>query len=252
MKKLKHDSNFLFKIFENRDRQLYRCRSPGRVVPSRKKGTHWHTGRSFCFDPVKKSRALTIPFGCCPGSCGIGRQLMSAGLIAGKPKDVHLQVAGSDDNHAAVALYTSLGFRWDEAMPKHTEMLLEAERVEAAAAAFGNFASRAGTPSVSSSSGSSSRSSSRSGSRSGSSSPGHGCGGEAMPVVVKACFSVVDGRVKVCLGPETPSAAAAAQVSAHEAAAPLRASEKDARGGEQSHRGWLNPIRSRCDVQTAE
>ena len=239
LKKLKHDSNFLFKIFENRDRQLYPRDLLVASVPSRKKGKRRPIGilrRSFCFDPVKKSRALTIDFvWVLPEfrSCGIGRQLMSAGLIAGKPKDVHLQVAGSDDNHAAVALYTSLGFRWDEAMPKHTEMLLEAERVEAAAAAFGNFASRAGTPSVSSSSGSSSRS----GSRSGSSSPGHGCGGEAMPVVVKACFSVVDGRVKVCLGPETPSAAAAAQVSAHEAAAPLRASEKDARGGEQSHRG---------------
>ena len=72
-------------------------------------------------------------------AAALGRQLLAAGLIAGKPKDVHLQVAGSDDNRAAVALYTSFGFRWDEDAPKHTEMILEADKVTTAAAACAYF-----------------------------------------------------------------------------------------------------------------
>ena len=162
LKKLKHDSNFLRKIFDNRDRQLFPRDLLVASVPSRKKGRRRPIGllrRSFTFDKEKSCRALTIDFvWVLPEfrSCGIGRQLMSAGLLVGKPKDVHLQVAGSDDNRAAVALYSSLGFRWDEAAPKHTEMLLEADRVEAAAAAFGTLSSRAATPTVSGSSSSSS------------------------------------------------------------------------------------------------
>jgi hypothetical protein len=62
-------------------------------------------------------------------SCGCGRELMAAGLLAGKAKDVHLQVAGSEDNKVAVALYSSLGFAWDPSAPKKTEMLLDAHRV---------------------------------------------------------------------------------------------------------------------------
>merc|ERR1711998_709726 len=65
-------------------------------------------------------------------SCGLGRLLMGAGLIAGKPKDVRLQVAGSDGNKAAVGLYSSLGFQWADDAPEHTEMVLSAEQAERA------------------------------------------------------------------------------------------------------------------------
>ena len=153
LKKLKHDANFLHKVLEARDRQLWPRDLLVAQVTS-KKGNPRPIGlirRSFTFDKLKNCRVLTIDFvWVLPEfrGCGIGRHLMAAGMIAGKPKDVHLQVAGSDDNKAAVNLYTSFGFRWDEAAPKKTEMLLEADKVVAAAAAFAGGTRPGGTSSA--------------------------------------------------------------------------------------------------------
>ena len=108
-------------------------------LPAKKAGKLRAVGllrRSLVFDKEKNSKALSIDFvWVMPEvrACGCGRQLMAAGLTCGKPKDVHLQVAGSEDNKAAVGLYSSLGFVWDENAPKKTEMVLEADKVVEAA-----------------------------------------------------------------------------------------------------------------------
>ena len=133
LRKLKHDKKFLAKIFERRDKQLWPRDLLVAYLPTKRTGKPRAVGllrRSFIFDKEKNSRALSIDFvWVLPEvrSCGCGRQLMAAGIVCGKPKDVHLQVAGSEDNKAAVALYTSLGFEWDTSAPKHTEMILSAE-----------------------------------------------------------------------------------------------------------------------------
>ena len=139
LKKLKHDKNFLHKIFERRDREIFPRDLLVAYLPAKKAGKLRAVGllrRSLVFDKEKNSKALSIDFvWVMPEvrACGCGRQLMAAGLTCGKPKDVHLQVAGSEDNKAAVGLYSSLGFVWDENAPKKTEMILEADKVVEAA-----------------------------------------------------------------------------------------------------------------------
>jgi len=137
LKKLKHDKNFLAKIFDTRDKQLF-PRDIMVATVSTKKGGNRPVAllrRSFCFDKVKNCRALSIDFvWVMPAfrSCGIGRLLLQESLLVGRPKDVHLQVAGSEANTSAVGLYKSFGFVWDDAAPDKTEMVLEAASVEAA------------------------------------------------------------------------------------------------------------------------
>ena len=59
----------------------------------------------------------------------IGRRLLTAGLRLGKPKDVRLLVAGSEENPAAVGLYESVGFHWTSEL--RSEMVLEKSRLPA-------------------------------------------------------------------------------------------------------------------------
>jgi len=137
LKKLKHDKNFLAKIFDTRDKQLFPRDIMVATVPTKKGGDRPIAllRRSFCFDKVKNCRALSIDFvWVMPAfrSCGIGRLLLQEGLMVGRPKDVHLQVAGSEANTSAVGLYKSFGFVWDDDAPDKTEMILEADSVEAA------------------------------------------------------------------------------------------------------------------------
>jgi ribosomal protein S18 acetylase RimI-like enzyme len=141
LRKLKHEKSFIHKIFEGRDKQSWPRDLLAAYVQS-KKGKPRAVGvlrRSLRFDKATNRKSLSIDFvWVMPEfrSCGCGRALMAAGLVFGKPKDVWLQVAGSDDNKTAVDLYKSLGFEWDEeSSPKHTEMLLLAERVPSAVAA---------------------------------------------------------------------------------------------------------------------
>lgn len=141
LKKLKHTPGFLSKIFDNRCKQLYPRDLLVAYVPSKRNPAKSRAvgvlRRSFSYDKAKGCSTLTIDFVWVmpeARSCGCGRGLMAAGLVAGKPKDVHLQVAGSEENKTAVALYSSLGFTWDEAMPDKTEMILPAAGVEAAVA----------------------------------------------------------------------------------------------------------------------
>ena len=129
------------KIFEHRCKQLYPRDILVAYVPSKKNPNKGRAvgvlRRSFTFDKIKGCSTLTIDFvWVMPDvrGCGCGRALMAAGLVAGKPKDVHLQVAGSQENKTAVALYSSLGFEWDEDAPDHTEMFLPAPLVLEAAA----------------------------------------------------------------------------------------------------------------------
>ena len=110
LRKLKHDKKFLAKIFERRDKQLWPRDLLVAYLPTKRTGKPRAVGllrRSFIFDKEKNSRALSIDFvWVLPEvrSCGCGRQLMAAGIVCGKPKDVHLQVAGSEDNKAAVVV----------------------------------------------------------------------------------------------------------------------------------------------------
>eukprot|EP00325_Prymnesiales_sp_UTEX-LB-985_P002152 CAMPEP_0174705988 /NCGR_PEP_ID=MMETSP1094-20130205/9005_1 /TAXON_ID=156173 /ORGANISM="Chrysochromulina brevifilum, Strain UTEX LB 985" /LENGTH=258 /DNA_ID=CAMNT_0015904213 /DNA_START=53 /DNA_END=829 /DNA_ORIENTATION=+ len=138
LKKLKHDKNFLAKIFATRDRQLFPRDIITAVVPTKKGGDRpiAMLRRSLIFDKAKNRKALSIDFvWVMPEfrSCGIGRLLLQEGILVGRPKDVHLQVAGSEANTAAVGLYQSFGFAWDDDAPDKTEMILLAESVEAAA-----------------------------------------------------------------------------------------------------------------------
>ena len=135
LRKLKHDKNFLSKIFESRCKQLY-PRDLMVATVTTKKGGKRPIGvlrRSMQFDKKKRSADLYIDFvWVLPDyrSCGLGRHLMGAGLVTGRPKDVRLQLAGSEANKAALGLYQSLGFVWDsgqETAKEKTEMVLRAD-----------------------------------------------------------------------------------------------------------------------------
>lgn len=151
LKRLKHDAAFMAKIFETRCKQLYPRDLLVATVPT-KKGGRRPAGilrRSQRFDKEAGCACLSVDFvWVLPEfrACGLGRQLMGAGLVSGKPKDVRLQVAGSEANTAAVGLYTSLGFSWAEDAPPKTEMLLTAEGAAAAVEAIARAAARQGAP----------------------------------------------------------------------------------------------------------
>lgn len=150
LRKLKHEKNFLAKVFDVRDKQLFPRDLLVATIPT-KRGGRRPIGvlrRSMMFDKKKRAKALTIDFvWVMPEfrSCGLGRTLMGAGLVSGKPKDVHLQVAGSEQNAAAFGLYTSLGFVWetDVDIAGKTEMFLSAELAERAVARIASAVSSA-------------------------------------------------------------------------------------------------------------
>lgn len=142
LRKLKHEKSFLSKVFEARDKQLFPRDLLVATVPT-KRGGRRPVGvirRSLQFQKQKRSADLSIDFvWVIPDlrSSGLGRQLMAAGLLAGKPKDVRLQIAGSEANKAALGLYTSLGFVWEaheEKAKEKTEMILTAEKADLAVA----------------------------------------------------------------------------------------------------------------------
>ena len=140
LRKLKHDRNFIAKIFESRDKQLFPRDLLVATVPTRKGGRRpvGVIRRTLRFNQKKRTTDLSIDFvWVMPDyrSCGMGRQLMGAALVSGKPKDVYLQIAGSEANKAALGLYTSLGFVWEqheETAKEKTEMILVAALAEAA------------------------------------------------------------------------------------------------------------------------
>ena len=140
LRKLKHDRNFIAKIFESRDKQLFPRDLLVATVPTRKGGRRpvGVIRRTLRFNQKKRTTDLSIDFvWVMPDyrSCGMGRQLMGAALVSGKPKDVYLQIAGSEAIKAALGLYTSLGFVWEqheETAKEKTEMILVAELAEAA------------------------------------------------------------------------------------------------------------------------
>lgn len=139
LRKLKHDKGFMSKIFESRDKQLFPRDILVATVPT-KRGGERPIGlirRSFCFNKAENCRALYIDFVWVMPEfrgCGVARGLLSEGVLVGRPKVVHLQVAGSEANTAAVGLYKSFGFVWDEHAPDKTEMILSADLAAAAAA----------------------------------------------------------------------------------------------------------------------
>merc|ERR1712224_282064 len=141
------------KIFEQRCKQLYPRDLLMSTVPT-KKGGRRPVGilrRSQRFEKEKNCSSLSIDFvWVLPEfrSCGLGRQLMGVGLVAGKPKPVRLQVAGSEANTAAVGLYSSLGFEWAEDAPEKTEMVLSAERAEVATRLIAERAAARALPSL--------------------------------------------------------------------------------------------------------
>jgi ribosomal protein S18 acetylase RimI-like enzyme len=133
------DRDFLAKVFDKRDKQLFPRDLLAAFVPTR---------RSARNNAAKKAgsdrravgilrRTLKVDNKRCSSTIyidlvyvskearglRIGRSLLNAGLRIGKRKDVRLLVAGSDENLAAVKLYESVGFRWTSEL--RTEMLLE-------------------------------------------------------------------------------------------------------------------------------
>jgi ribosomal protein S18 acetylase RimI-like enzyme len=137
LRKRKHEKEFIAKIIEKRDKQLFPRDLLVAYVPT-KRGALRAAGllkRSLKFDERRGSH-LCIDFVWVLSDfrrLGIGRRLLMEGLLAGRPKAVRLLVAGSENNYRAVGLYESLGFRWvDRNM---NDMMLEAEQVVALMAA---------------------------------------------------------------------------------------------------------------------
>ena len=144
LRKRKHGKEFIAKIIEKRDKQLFPRDLLVAYVPT-KRGALRAAGllkRSLKFDERRGSH-LCIDFVWVLSDfrrLGIGRRLLMEGLLAGRPKAVRLLVAGSENNYRAVGLYESLGFRWvDRNM---NDMMLEAEQVVALMAAASSDGAR--------------------------------------------------------------------------------------------------------------
>ena len=158
LRKRKHEKEFITKILEKRDKQLFPRDLFVAYVPTKRGGLRAAglLKRSLKFD-ARRGSHLCIDFVWVLSDfrrLGIGRRLLMEGLVAGRPKAVRLLVAGSDNNYRAVGLYESLGFRWvDRNM---NDMMLEAEQVVAlmaAASSDGGSTGSSGSSDNSSSSG---------------------------------------------------------------------------------------------------
>lgn len=138
LRKREHPKEFLAKIFEQRDKQLFPKDLLVASFPTRKGGRRaaGMLKRSLKFD-AKRGCHVCIDFVWVAPDFrrrGLGRGLLMAGLRAGsKDKPVRLLVAGSENNYRAVGLYESLGFRWVSSLM--TDMVLAAEQVTALMAA---------------------------------------------------------------------------------------------------------------------
>ena len=149
LRKLKHSRQFLAGIFSSRDKQLYPRDLLVAYVPTKgKKGSGQRAvgilRRSLKYDKEKNRSSVYVDFVWVMPECRgqqVGKRLLLAGVVVGKQKDVRLMVAGSEANRAACRLYESVGFRWDEAAPPKTEMVLDgAAAAKAAAEAGGGVA----------------------------------------------------------------------------------------------------------------
>ena len=162
LRKRKHEKEFITKILEKRDKQLFPRDLFVAYVPTKRGGLRAAglLKRSLKFD-ARRGSHLCIDFVWVLSDfrrLGIGRRLLMEGLVAGRPKAVRLLVAGSDNNYRAVGLYESLGFRWvDRNM---NDMMLEAEQVVALMAAASSDGGSSGSSGSTGSSGSSDNSSS--------------------------------------------------------------------------------------------
>ena len=162
LRKRKHEKEFITKILEKRDKQLFPRDLFVAYVPTKRGGLRAAglLKRSLKFD-ARRGSHLCIDFVWVLSDfrrLGIGRRLLMEGLVAGRPKAVRLLVAGSDNNYRAVGLYESLGFRWvDRNM---NDMMLEAEQVAALMAAASSDGGSSGSSGSTGSSGSSDNSSS--------------------------------------------------------------------------------------------
>ena len=139
LRKRKHEKEFITKIFEKRDKQLFPRDLLVAYMPTKRGGLRAAglLKRSLKFD-ARRGSHICIDFVWVLSDfrrLGIGRRLLMDGLIAGRPKAVRLLVAGSDNNFRAVGLYESLGFRWVDRMMN--DMMLEAEQVVALMAGGG-------------------------------------------------------------------------------------------------------------------
>ena len=175
LRKRKHEKEFITKILEKRDKQLFPRDLFVAYVPTKRGGLRAAglLKRSLKFD-ARRGSHLCIDFVWVLSDfrrLGIGRRLLMEGLVAGRPKAVRLLVAGSDNNYRAVGLYESLGFRWvDRNM---NDMMLEAEQVVALMAAASSDGGSSGSSGSTGSSGSSDNSSSSGGGGGGSSDGTH-------------------------------------------------------------------------------
>ena len=202
LRKRKHEKEFITKILEKRDKQLFPRDLFVAYVPTKRGGLHAAglLKRSLKFD-ARRGSHLCIDFVWVLSDfrrLGIGRRLLMQGLLAGRPKAVRLLVAGSDNNYRAVGLYESLGFRWvDRNM---NDMMLEAEQVEALMAAASSDGGSSGSTGSSGSSDNSSSSGGGGGGGSGSSDGTHASAvavtavtaAEAEAQAMTDDFSVVD------------------------------------------------------------
>eukprot|EP00967_Tisochrysis_lutea_P025559 scaffold29524_cov34-Tisochrysis_lutea.AAC.1 len=141
LRKMDHSPRFLSSIFEQRDKQLYPRDLLAAYVPSkRSKGSMRPVGiirRSLKFEKKHNCTSLYIDFVWVFPECRgqqLGRMLLHAGLVFGKPKDVRLVVAGSVENLVAIRLYESIGFNWTDATC--SEMLLTAEQAQTCVDAY--------------------------------------------------------------------------------------------------------------------
>jgi len=139
LRKRKHEKEFITKIFEKRDKQLFPRDLLVACMPTKRGGLRAAglLKRSLKFD-ARRGSHICIDFVWVLSDfrrLGIGRRLLMDGLSTGRPKAVRLLVAGSENNFRAVGLYESLGFRWvDRNM---NDMMLEAEQVAALLAGGG-------------------------------------------------------------------------------------------------------------------
>ena len=157
LRKRKHEKEFITKIFEKRDKQLFPRDLLVAYVPTKRGGLRAAglLKRSLKFD-ARRGSHICIDFVWVLSDfrrLGIGRRLLMDGLIAGRPKAVRLLVAGSDNNFRAVGLYESLGFRWVDRMMN--DMMLEAEQVVTLMAGGGGDGGSSASSAGSGSSGSS-------------------------------------------------------------------------------------------------
>jgi GNAT superfamily N-acetyltransferase len=111
LRKRKHEKEFITKIFEKRDKQLFPRDLLVACMPTKRGGLRAAglLKRSLKFD-ARRGSHICIDFVWVLSDfrrLGIGRRLLMDGLSTGRPKAVRLLVAGSENNFRAVATAAS-------------------------------------------------------------------------------------------------------------------------------------------------